>query len=111
VQQLDHACTAIAETNIALQLLGAVWRLLGQLVAVEALTFVMLRPKVLVQLHQVLSTKAVAFSNAMHKLGLTSSGLSEGGLLLALWVAGWRGSGCLLLSVPRASRNHLEHRS
>jgi hypothetical protein len=80
VQQLDHACTAIAETNIALQLLGAVWRLLGQLVAVEALTFVMLRPRLLLQLHHLLADKAVAFSSAMHKLGLTSSGLSEGGL-------------------------------
>jgi hypothetical protein len=93
VQQLDHACAAIAKTNIALQLLGAVWRLLGQLVAVEALVFVMLRPKVLVQLHQVLSSKAVALSDAMQRLGLTSSALNEGGLHSCkelLWRP-WRG--------------------
>ncbi len=80
MQQLDRACTAIAVTSIALQLLGAVWRLLGQLVVVEVLTFVMLRPKVLQRLHQLLATRAVSFSTAMHKLGLNSSALNEGGL-------------------------------
>jgi hypothetical protein len=80
VQQLDRACTIITEANIALQLLGAVWRLLGQLVVVDVLIFVVLRPKVLQQLHQLLATGAVSLSTAMRKLGLTSSALDEGGL-------------------------------
>ena len=80
MQQLDRACFSIAAASIALQLLGAIWRLLGQLVAVEVLIFVMLRPKVLQRLHQLLATAAVSLSTAMRKLGLTSSALDEGGL-------------------------------
>jgi hypothetical protein len=94
VQQLDRACTIIAEANIALQLLGAVWRLLGQLVVVEVLIFVVLRPKVLQRLHQLLATGAVSLSTAMRKLGLTSSALDNGGLrrFQRLACYAWRGS-------------------
>jgi hypothetical protein len=51
------------------------WRLLGQLVAVEALVFVIARPKLLQRLHSLLATGAVSLSAALQKVGLISSRL------------------------------------
>jgi hypothetical protein len=79
-QRLDYACTAIAEANLALQLLGVVWRMLGQLVAVESLVFVILRPKLLQHLHALLASGAVTLSAALHRLGLIRSELLPGEL-------------------------------
>jgi hypothetical protein len=69
---------AIAETSLALQLLGVLWRLMGQLVAVESLVFVWLRPKALQRLHELLATGAVSLSAALHRMGLTRSQLLPG---------------------------------
>jgi hypothetical protein len=62
-----------------LQLLGVLWRLLGQLVAVESLVFVILRPKLLQGLHQLLAGKAASASAVLHKLGLMRGKLLPGG--------------------------------
>jgi hypothetical protein len=58
---------------------GVLWRLLGQLVAVETLVFVILRPKMLQRLHMLLAGKAVSLSAALHRLGLISDQLQPGG--------------------------------
>jgi hypothetical protein len=68
----------MAEASLALQLLGVVWRMLGQLVAVESLVFVILRPKLLQQLHALLASGAVTLSAALHRLGLIRSELLPG---------------------------------
>ena len=78
LQKLDRACAAIADTSLALQLFGVLWRLLGQLVAVESLVVVILRPKLLQQLHKLLARKAVSLSAALHRLGLISTQLLPG---------------------------------
>jgi hypothetical protein len=78
LQRLDRACSAVTETSIVLQLLAVLWRLLGQLVAVESLVFVLLRPKLLQRLHRLLAAKAVSLSAALHRLGLISSPLLPG---------------------------------
>jgi hypothetical protein len=70
--------SGIAEASLALQLLGMAWRLLGQLVAVESLVFVLLRPKPLEQLHSMLAKGACSFNGALQRLGLVNSALSLG---------------------------------
>jgi hypothetical protein len=77
-QRLDDACKRIAEASLVLQLLGALWRLMGQLVAVESLVFVMLRPKLLQQLHKLMAAGAVSLSAALQRLGLTTGQLLPG---------------------------------
>jgi hypothetical protein len=78
MQRLDRACEIIAEVSLVLQLLGVLWRLLGQLVAVETLVFVTLRPKMLQQLHKLLATGAVSLSAVLNRLGLTAGRLLPG---------------------------------
>jgi hypothetical protein len=78
LQRLDHACSRVTDASIVLQLLGVLWRLLGQLVAAEALVFVIARPKLLQRLHSLLATGAVSLSAVLQKLGLISSRLLPG---------------------------------
>ena len=77
-QSLDTACAKIAETSLVLQLLGAGWRVMGQLVAVESLAFVLLRPKRLEELHDMLARSVCSLSSRLHTLGLVGSPLSLG---------------------------------
>ncbi len=100
-QGLDRACKTVAEASIVLQLLGVAWRLLGQLVAVEALVFVIARPKLLQQLHQLLAAKAVSLSALLLRLGLASTQLLPGGG--GRQPPFLRGSICLSSSAPRAA--------
>jgi hypothetical protein len=78
LQRLDYACSTLADTSLALQLVGVLWRLLGQLVAVESLVFVILRPKLLLQLHTLLAGKAVSLSAVLRRLGLLRGELLPG---------------------------------
>ena len=82
---MDAACEAIAKASVALQLLGVLWRLLGQLIAVDTLVVVMLRPKLLVRLHKLLASGAVTLSAALRGLGLTTSQLVPGEWLRPLF--------------------------
>ena len=54
------------------------WTLLGQVVAVETLVFVLLRPKLLKQLHEKLSERFVSISRALQDLGLVKEPLEQG---------------------------------
>ncbi len=68
----------MAETSLVLQLLGVLWRLLGQLVAVESLVFVIMRPKLLQGLHARLAKHAVYLTSWLHGLGLIRGKLRPG---------------------------------
>ncbi len=63
-----------------LQLLAAGWRIMGQLVAVESLVFVLLRPRPLEQMHELLARSVWSLSSRLHQLGLVRSPLSLGEL-------------------------------
>ncbi len=78
LQRLDDACKRIADASLVLQLLGVLWRLMGQLVAVESLVFVMLRPKLLRKLHTLLASGVLSLSAALQQLGLTSTRMLPG---------------------------------
>ncbi len=78
LQNLDLACAKIAETSLVLQLLAAGWRMMGQLVAVESLVFVLLRPRPLEQMHELLASSVWSLSSRLHQLGLVRSPLSLG---------------------------------
>jgi hypothetical protein len=87
LQTLDTHCKRIAAASLVFQLLAVVWRLLGQLVAVEYLVFVLYRPSALLKLHQALRKGAVTLANALRQLGIISRSMSAG----APAAAGWHG--------------------
>jgi hypothetical protein len=70
LQHLDHVCAIIAEVNIALQLLAGAWRLMGQLVAVETLVFVLVRPRALTGLHERLARATHSLGSKLSSLGM-----------------------------------------
>jgi hypothetical protein len=68
----------MAELALGLQLLGAAWRLLGQLAAVEGLAFALLRPWPLRPLHRLLAALAVKLGAALQALRLVRQPLTQG---------------------------------
>ena len=66
----------LAQASISLQLLGTVWTLLGQVVAVETLVFVLLRPRLLRKLHALLSSGSYTLGQALRDMGLLHKSLS-----------------------------------
>ena len=77
-QRLDATCTAVAQAGLAVQLAAVLWRLLGQLLALESLCFVLLKPRWLAALHARLVGAAVWISGALHRAGAGGRVLDEG---------------------------------
>jgi hypothetical protein len=88
-QRLDQVAAGAAQASILLQLVGAVWRLVGQVVAVETLVFLMLRPRVLQQLHRLLASGLVSLSEALRSVGLSNREMTLGELMEGLLGTCW----------------------
>jgi hypothetical protein len=68
-QRLDATCAAVAQAGLAVQLAAVLWRLLGQLLALEGLVFVLFKPRWLAGLHGWLARAVVHISGALHRAG------------------------------------------
>jgi hypothetical protein len=72
-QSLDSICAALACASIAVQLAAVLWRLLGQLMAVEGMVFVLFKPQWMVSLHLRLASAVVRISSALQRAGAIES--------------------------------------
>jgi hypothetical protein len=116
-QSLDSICAALACASIAVQLAAVIWRLLGQLLAVEGLVFVLFKPQWMVSLHVRLAFAVVRISSALQRAGAIEScvdisewmdhlvdcriGPNECSCCLAERVAKWPCSPSLAAPLPR----------
>ncbi len=73
LQSLDSLCAALACASIAIQLAAVLWRLLGQLLAVEGLVFVLFKPQWMVSLHLRLAFAVVWMGKALQRAGAIES--------------------------------------
>ena len=79
LQGFDSACAVLAAMSLLLQLLSAIWRIVGQLAAVESLVLALLLPRrPLQKLHTLLAKALVSLGAGLSKLGLVQSPLSLG---------------------------------
>jgi hypothetical protein len=69
LQRLDATCAAVAQAGLVVQLAAVLWRLLGQLLALEGLVFVLLKPVWLARLHLRLVNAVVWISGALQRAG------------------------------------------
>jgi hypothetical protein len=71
LQGLDALSSHLAKASFAVQVAGVVWRLLGQLVAVEGIVFVLFKPRWMVGLHMWLAALVLRLSRGLHRAGVT----------------------------------------
>ncbi len=84
-QRLDATCAAVAQAGLAVQLAAVLWRLLGQLLALEGLVFLLFKPRWLTALHTRLVGAAVWISGALDRAGAGGQVLDEGARV-QLWL-------------------------